>query len=920
VTAPAPVRVLVAARWYPAHDDAGRGIFVADLVRALGAAGVESVVASWEPALAADPVLAGGAGMAAVRDRLAAAARRAEPVTPRSWGAPGTPVVRLPAIVPTIEGVERDPLELAELQAATLVPFGTALAERWPYALVHAHTGLPDGLAAARLADRLGLPLLVTEHDSTIEARLADERLRGAYRTLLEGRKRVVAVSASLRDGIARRLDVDPVSIGVVPNVVDVDAFRSAPMEGRDPTELLWVGARKASKGTDTLLRALALILLDRPGLHLRLVGSAPGLDEEARLRALAETLGIADAVTFEPPSDRPGVAAAMARAAVFVHPSPRETFGVVAAEALAAGLPVAATPSGGVEEIVGDDGRCGTIASDTSPEALAAAVRATLDRRPEFDPGYLRDRVVARYSLASVATATLELYGELGVAVESRSDAVPSTSSRATVTEPAVTPGTTRATDPAVDPAEPPPVPLIVSFRRRSASVRLATVPSELARTLEIVTASAGSRGGDPLPPGRWLEVDVDRAYREAVRRLGGPVRPATGLRRLLRPLRHPIRTIGLRRLASRRAEVLAAERLTAIEAVLARRVDRGLPRGPVLALDADDVAVLGPLLDAGVELFPGTLRSLVDRWDAAGRPPATAASLDVGEDPDAAEPADPTYDPTRYWGELHRRSDLSAVGQAALPPAINDWLYRILEGNLRRFLRRCRLVAEPGRQVVFDVGIGIGYWVRFWRSLGYARVDGCDLVPEVVARADAEARARGDVARFVVADVSDPAQLPDERYDLVSCMNVLLHVVDDATFERALHGIARLVAPGGALLLAEPILLDPSYELPFDPTKHSRARALQRYRGPLEVAGLQLVDLRAGTVLANNPIEAGSPEAFARYTWWWRLVARRTKANPRSARWIGPLLFVVDRLAMSTRAAPTTKFALFRRPPLEG
>jgi SAM-dependent methyltransferase len=197
---------------------------------------------------------------------------------------------------------------------------------------------------------------------------------------------------------------------------------------------------------------------------------------------------------------------------------------------------------------------------------------------------------------------------------------------------------------------------------------------------------------------------------------------------------------------------------------------------------------------------------------------------------------------------------------------------------------------------------------------------VDGCDLVPEVVTRAVAEARDRGDVARFVVADVSDPAQLPDERYDLVSCMNVLLHVVDDPTFERALHGIAGLVAPGGSLLLAEPILLDPSYEQPFDPTRHSRARALERYRGPLEAAGLRLVHLRAGTVLANNPIEAGSPAAFARYTRWWRSVARRTKADPDSARWIGPLLLVADRLAMTTHAAPTTKFALFSRPPLEG
>ena len=45
-----PRRVLVVARWYPAHDDPGRGSFVSDEVAALRALGIEVVVASWENA------------------------------------------------------------------------------------------------------------------------------------------------------------------------------------------------------------------------------------------------------------------------------------------------------------------------------------------------------------------------------------------------------------------------------------------------------------------------------------------------------------------------------------------------------------------------------------------------------------------------------------------------------------------------------------------------------------------------------------------------------------------------------------------------------------------------------------------------------------------------------------------------------
>lgn len=595
-----PIRVLVVARWYPSHDAPGRGIFIADLVRALTGVGVEPFVVSWELALATGAASAADPRVVLARDRWAVVAPFAVAAAPRSWGAPGVPVVRLPAIVPTAAGVSRDPLELADLQAATLVPFGVSLARRWPYGLVHAHTGAPDGLAAARLADELGLPLLVSEHDSSIEGRLGDERLRTAYRGLLEGRRRLVAVSPSLRDALARTLGVDPGRIGVLPNPVDVAAFHVTDPPDREPTELLWVGARKASKGTDTLLRAFARVRLERPELRLRLIGSAPGPDEESRLRSLAALLGLGEAVSFEPPGDRPSVAAAMARAAVFVHPSPRETFGVVAAEALAAGLPVAATPSGGVEGILGDDGRCGTIAADTGEEALALAIAATLDRRTTFDPSTLRARASGSFAPSIVAASAKEAYSQLG----------PTSTPRGPVLAPPPGQVASLAT------------PLIVGLRRRSASSRLGEVPTALAAGLEIVTSCA--RPGDTwsLPPGRWSEVDAERIYAAAVSKAGGPVSPATGLRRISRALLHPLRTYRLRHLAGLRDSYVARERLDVIVRALDDRARRGSVRRSILALDADDVVAVVGLLDSDVTLEPGTLRGLVDAWDAAGRP----------------------------------------------------------------------------------------------------------------------------------------------------------------------------------------------------------------------------------------------------------------------------------------------------------
>lgn len=269
--------------------------------------------------------------------------------------------------------------------------------------------------------------------------------------------------------------------------------------------------------------------------------------------------------------------------------------------------------------------------------------------------------------------------------------------------------------------------------------------------------------------------------------------------------------------------------------------------------------------------------------------------------------------YDPRDHWSRLHARGDLSSVGQSGLPADLNAWLYRALERRVRWFVRRHR--ATDGVASAFDVGAGTGYWVRTWHDLGVPRVDGCDLVPAAVARLERDHGARGD--RFVAADIGAPDPgLPAGPYGLVSVMNVLLHLTDDAAFRRALASIATLVAPGGRLLLVEPILLDAAYERSPTETQTSRARPFAAYRDPLLAAGLELVELRGAVAMANNPIEAGSRAAYDRFLRWWRWAARRAKASPGSIRWLGPLMLALDRVALASGAAPSSKIVLFRRP----
>jgi glycosyltransferase involved in cell wall biosynthesis len=599
------LRVLIVARWYPAHDNPGRGSFVADLVEALVGEDCDVRVASWE--YAGYNRLSPRRSVMRATELWAAAVSKADAFnTPRSWGA-GVPVARLPALHMTDETLGQQ----IDAHAASLLAFGTALHDRWPFEVIHAHTGLPDGVAATRLGPAVGTPVVVTEHDRTLRERLpASAEARRVYRQMLDDAGLTVAVSAQYRDLLCTALEVPSSTIDVLPNALPA-AFFSAPLEAlRDPNELLYVGGRKENKGMTTLLEAFALARATHPTLHLRLVGQSESEEDERQWHGLAEELGIAGSVQFEPPGDRIAVARAMSRAGIFVHPSPFESFGMVAGEALAAGLPIAATPSG-VEEIVGTDGTVGEIAAGLDAAALHQAIERVLERRSQFVPERQR-QAVARFEASNVARETIGRYRAV-IEAEPRKRAPTRSPTRAA-----------RAADERASLVLAAPrtfrAPLVIGLNRRVAERRLSELPRELQGSLVLATRTPKGATEPELesPVGRVIEIDVEGAYRAKLAALGAP----PGVRwspaqRAWHFIRSPLAALTRRRLRKNPNPFLveAARRLV-LEAWEHDRADDGGTR-PLLALDVNDVLAAQTAIAAGGELAPGGTRWLADRWD---------------------------------------------------------------------------------------------------------------------------------------------------------------------------------------------------------------------------------------------------------------------------------------------------------------
>jgi len=431
-------RVLVVHNRY--RIEGGEERSVALQLAALDAAGVEHALferrsAEAGPARAAAAMLRGGDDPAELADAvrlLAAGAARTDPAgAPAPAGAaPPNPAPDPPNRAPAERGRHRRRIS----SAMSLSPEGGEPGR----VVVHAHNTVPlvgpAGLVAAREAgarvvlhlhnvrifcatgfgERGGAPCrLCTGRDtrpglrhncrgSLPEAAVYATALALHQPRLLDAVDRFVAPSAAARDELAAR-GLDPARVQVLRHYLPAELFaqRSAAGEGR---YALVASRLSPEKGIDDAVRACVAA-----GVPLRIAGEGP---EREPLERLARSLG-ATGVTFLGRLPADAVARELAGAAMVLMPSRYHEFSPYSAlEAMAAGVPVAATAMGGLPELLGED-RCVPVgAVDEFAERIGALWSDPAGRAAEGDA--LLSRARDRHSRAAYTEALLDLYGRL--------------------------------------------------------------------------------------------------------------------------------------------------------------------------------------------------------------------------------------------------------------------------------------------------------------------------------------------------------------------------------------------------------------------------------------------------------------------------------------------------------------------------
>ena len=259
-----------------------------------------------------------------------------------------------------------------------------------------ASSGVVFHTAGGAMPTRSALPVVATLLDLAPwelperYARTAAARLGHRSRAAgLRRASRVLVASRATEDTVVRSLGVDPARISVVP-LAAADEFRPGPAAAglveairnvhRIPERYLVVGGRyDARSDLPTLLDALRAVRLQAaapPDVPCLVLVGAAGDDPEARSRVtqLAQRHGVLDLVRLTPPLPVEQRAALESGAVGHVQPALSDATGMSAHEAIASGVPVIASRTGALPEIVGP---AGIIVEPRDPGRLAAALAA---------------------------------------------------------------------------------------------------------------------------------------------------------------------------------------------------------------------------------------------------------------------------------------------------------------------------------------------------------------------------------------------------------------------------------------------------------------------------------------------------------------------------------------------------------------
>ncbi|MCH7339002.1 glycosyltransferase [Acinetobacter higginsii] len=247
--------------------------------------------------------------------------------------------------------------------------------------LIHAHWLIPQGFLAHSFSKRFNIPFVVTSHGGDLYG-LQGKFLTHLKKQIAESADAMTVVSHAMQDYLKQQ-NIYPVNLNTIPMGVDLhNRFTPNSQINRESNHLLFVGRLVPKKGVHLLLEALPLILKQKPGIRLSIIGFGP---EEQNLKNKVHELKIDNHVIFLGGLSQAQLPEFYRKATLFVAPFTRATNGdqeglpVSLMEAIGCGCPAVVGDVPGIEDLLGTDIK-DMVVDSQNIEQLASTILFTLN------------------------------------------------------------------------------------------------------------------------------------------------------------------------------------------------------------------------------------------------------------------------------------------------------------------------------------------------------------------------------------------------------------------------------------------------------------------------------------------------------------------------------------------------------------
>jgi len=283
--------------------------------------------------------------------------------------------------------------------------------------IIHSHF-IKISFAAAHLAKKVSIPLVVTEHYSGMNTEPISPYLMKLGKFTYPRAKCIIAVSTYLQNNLKKNFNVDAI---VVPNMVDLSIFDRSEKNimsindndgsceeriDKNAFSIISVGTLNPNKRMDLLIESFYYAFKGAASFKLYIYGDGK---EKPRLQGLIKRLKLEENVFLFGVAHRTEISRKMHTCDCFALFSNLETFGVSFIEALSLGLPVISTKCGGPEDFITQNN--GIVVSDVSISSLADALSTMHKNINNYDRAEISKSIREKFEPEAIAEKLGQVY-----------------------------------------------------------------------------------------------------------------------------------------------------------------------------------------------------------------------------------------------------------------------------------------------------------------------------------------------------------------------------------------------------------------------------------------------------------------------------------------------------------------------------